>query len=57
MLLDYKLVPDRSQEKNIIWITKKNLILGIFTSQNFISLRLKCNYNIILNNQTSRICC
>ena len=32
----YKLVPDRPRE----WDTKMNLILGIFTLQNFISLSL-----------------
>ena len=36
MFLDYKLVPDDPENTNIIWITKNNFILGIFTLQNFI---------------------
>ena len=38
MFLDYKLVPDDPENTNIIWITKNNFILGIFTLQNFILL-------------------
>ena len=36
MFLHYKLVPDDPENTNIIWITKNNFILGIFTLQNFI---------------------
>ena len=42
--------------KSGLGLTKKNLILGIFTLQNFISLSLKWNY-IIVKKQIWRIWC